>query len=121
MNFVYCFLSTLIIFYIVFGFTTVGMNKAIFKQAGMGSNILISILSFLIWPFFIKTTIEGYKGVVIHQIAEQAAALYNNSHAGDMLGGLAGAMGNNGFDPDNFPKSEDIVDEATSNDNIQQP
>ena len=121
MNFLYCFLSTLIIFYIVFGFATIGMNKAIFKQAGMGSNTIISIVSFIIWPFFIKTTIEGYKGVVIHQVAEQAAALYNSNHAGDILGGLAGAMGNAGFNPDNFPKPEDIVDEANSNDNIQQP
>ena len=107
MNFIYCFISTLIIFYIVFAFATVGMNKAIFKQAGMNTNIVVSILSFIIWPFFIKTTLEGYKGVVIHAIAEQAAALYNNAHAGDMFSGLAGAMG--GFNPDNFHK-EDVVE-----------
>lgn len=111
MNFIYCFISTLIIFYIVFAFATVGMNKAIFKQAGMNTNVVVTILSFILWPFFIKTTIEGYKGVVIHSVAEQAAALYNSTHAGDMLSGLAGAMGGmggmNGFNPDNIPKPEE--------------
>ena len=123
MNFIYCFISTLIIFYIVFAFATVGMNKAIFKQAGMNTNIVVAILSFILWPFFIKTTIEGYKGVIIHSVAEQAAALYNSSHAGDLFSGLAGAMGGmggmNNFNPNTSPaETQDVQYQDSSN--IQQ-
>ena len=117
MTFLYCFISTLIIFYIAFGIATVAMNKAIFKQAKMGSNVFISILSFIIWPFFIGTTIEGYKGIVIHQIAEQAAALYNNAHAGDLFSGLAGAMsgGNMGDMVNKFKDMADNIPEEETN------
>jgi hypothetical protein len=108
MNFLYCFLSTLIIFYIVFAFATVGMNKAIFESAKIKSGLLVTIFTFILWPVFIKTSISGFKTVCLHEIAKQAAAMYNNEHLGDIFSGL-GNMG--GFDPNNIPKPEDIVNE----------
>lgn len=116
-----------IVLYVVFAIITINLNKIIYKEAGMNPGFLQYFINGLLWPGMIKTSIKGYKDIIIGSITQRVIAITANNAPKPTTNPLAALFSNikiedeeptmednKGVEETNDAESNNVVEDTTN-------